>query len=296
MEINKKLGDISGKSKTLHSIGRIYQNKGESEKALKCFNESLEINKKLGNISGRSKTLHQIGIIYQLKGEYREALKCFNESLEIYEKLEDISGRSQTIYQIGMIYQDKREYEEALKCFNASMEIFEKLGDISGVAIIKGQTGNLYIELKRYKEAFIIFIEAYIVLKKIGSPYQKLAIKELLNVKKFLDEDYYRDGLKKAGIDEGELSDGEKENENPLIGLTMMSLSGDVNAGEQLLAVLDRFTDEVRESDEGKLIYRCIKFLYDLAHADDKAGFIKSADDAMVKMMVGFVGEENMPQ
>lgn len=294
MGVKQKLGDIIGISNIIHHMGMIHLDKGDFEQALKCFDVSMENYEKLGYLNQKSNTLNEIGMVYQVKGDYELALKFYIESMQINEKLEDINGKSKTLHNIGMINQYKQNYEQALKCYNDSINIKKTLEDITGVAITKEQIGILYFELKKYNEAFDFFIEAYTIFKKIQNPKRKIvAFQWILRIKKVLPEDYYKNGLQKAAIDEDKLI--AVENENLLKKFTMMSLNEDENARKFLQTILDRCPEEVKENDEGEFNYTYIKHLHALAHAVNKRAFIKSSNDTMVNKMVELMGKKNVP-
>ncbi len=77
----------------------------------------------------------------------------------------------------------------------------------------------------------------------------------MLNVKNFLVADYFKEGLRKAGISEDELGNFGQGEENPLKSITMLALSGQDGAGEQLQTILDKFPEDAKANEEGKTIY-----------------------------------------
>ncbi|WP_340641209.1 tetratricopeptide repeat protein [Nostoc cycadae] len=69
LEINERIGNVQGKTATLHQLGILYANKGEVDEAIALFNQSLEITESIGNVQTKAATLHQLGILYANKGE-----------------------------------------------------------------------------------------------------------------------------------------------------------------------------------------------------------------------------------
>ncbi|MEH2005943.1 tetratricopeptide repeat protein [Nostoc sp.] len=46
----------------MHELGRIYANKGEVDKAIALFNQSLEIKERIGDVQDKVVTLHALGM------------------------------------------------------------------------------------------------------------------------------------------------------------------------------------------------------------------------------------------
>ena len=54
---------------------------------MKCYEESLQIDERLGNLSGKTYSLSKIGAIYGIQGKYLKALDNLEEALNIFTKL-----------------------------------------------------------------------------------------------------------------------------------------------------------------------------------------------------------------
>ncbi|AKB47707.1 hypothetical protein MSKOL_1930 [Methanosarcina sp. Kolksee] len=65
----------------------IHYLQGNYEEAVKKYNQSLKMKEELGNKSGIAITLGQMGRVLEEKGEYELALKDYYTALEIFEEL-----------------------------------------------------------------------------------------------------------------------------------------------------------------------------------------------------------------
>ncbi|MBU1661243.1 MAG: CHAT domain-containing protein, partial [Chloroflexi bacterium] len=99
LEIKAGLGDLKGKSATLHQMAGIYVTRGDLDGAMQLYQQSLEIKAGLGDLQGKSATLHQMAGIYVTRGDLDGAIHLYQQSLEIKEGLGDLKGKSATLHQ-----------------------------------------------------------------------------------------------------------------------------------------------------------------------------------------------------
>lgn len=59
----------------LGSIGNIYYDLGELEKAKECFQKAFYIDQEIGHKSGEVNWAWNLGLIYERFGEYQQAIK-----------------------------------------------------------------------------------------------------------------------------------------------------------------------------------------------------------------------------
>ena len=124
--------------------------------------------------------------------EYYDSLEDINRRIRIYEKLlrgidekrEDNVQRSLVFtMNLGRLFSARGDYDQALTNFRKSHKIAEELGDRAGVASSHGQMGKLLTELKKYEGAFEEFILALYIFVELQSPYAKLAMQNLRNLR-----------------------------------------------------------------------------------------------------------------
>ncbi|MEH1790391.1 MAG: tetratricopeptide repeat protein [Nostoc sp.] len=96
------------------AIGYIYSNKGDVEKAIALYNQSLEIKERIGDVQGKAATLNNLGYIYSNKGEVDEAMSTtgyayalYNKSLEISERIGDVQTKAATLQCLGYLRQQR---------------------------------------------------------------------------------------------------------------------------------------------------------------------------------------------
>ena len=69
----------------MYAIRSYYEQKGDFEKAMQFYNQSLEIDKKTDNKNGVASSLNNIGNILQKQGNYKSAIDYYIKVLNIRE-------------------------------------------------------------------------------------------------------------------------------------------------------------------------------------------------------------------
>jgi len=102
----------------------------------------------------QSNVIHNLAVLLQSRGDYDKALHYYEQSLKTKEELGDRAGISSSLHQIGMVHQQRGDYDKALHYYEKSLQTKEALGDRAGMAKSHAQIGVLLIDTKRYPKAF----------------------------------------------------------------------------------------------------------------------------------------------
>ncbi len=183
LDIEKnKLKNEEKTADTYNTIGRVYDNLGNYEKALEFYNKSLDINlKTIGEIhSETATTYNNIGRVYYALGNYEKALEFYNKSLDITLKTigEIHSSTAITYDNIGQVYYALGNYEKALEFYNKSLDIkLKTIGEIhSETATTYNNIGIVYKALGNYEKALEFYNkDLNIYLKTIGEIHSETA-------------------------------------------------------------------------------------------------------------------------
>jgi hypothetical protein len=170
LAILEKLGDINGKAVTLNAMADVYVTRGDLDRALGLYQESLAIKEKLGDIREKAVTLHQMANVYVTRGDLDRALGLYQESLAILEKLGDIRGKSATLHARADVYVTRGDLDRALGLYQESLAIREKLGDIRGMTTTLSRMANLRMNHAEWDEAEELLTEALRLARQLKYP------------------------------------------------------------------------------------------------------------------------------
>ena len=127
--IREEIGNFQDIAGSLNNLGLIYRTKGELEKALEYYKRGLAFYDEIGNPVYIALALNNIGDAYRAKGELDKALEYLQRSLALKDEIGNLQDIATTLDNIGIIYRAKGELDKASNCFQRSLALEEKIGN-----------------------------------------------------------------------------------------------------------------------------------------------------------------------
>ena len=76
----------------------VYVTRGELDRALALYQESLQIKEQIGDLKGKAASLHQMAQVYLTRGDLDRALALYQESLQLKEQIGDLQGKAASLH------------------------------------------------------------------------------------------------------------------------------------------------------------------------------------------------------
>ena len=153
----------------------LYKDKGEWDKAIECFQDSLKILEKADDKQGMATILNNRGFLYKDKGEWKKAEEDFERARRKLETIGDERGMAISLKNLGLLYKDQGMWDEAVERFRSSLAILERVGDERGMAITYNDLGFLYKDQENWDEAINCFQQSQKNLDTLGDEQGKAA-------------------------------------------------------------------------------------------------------------------------
>ncbi|RLC36597.1 MAG: hypothetical protein DRH33_06730, partial [Candidatus Nealsonbacteria bacterium] len=175
-----KVNNLRRKARAIKSIGLAYLFKGDTERGYKYLKDSLKICKEIKAEILYAMVLNNIGIYYDMVGEWENAVKYYKKSLSIYKKLNDIIQISNTMGNIGFSYSYLNKSKIAIYHFKKSVKLSEKIGDIYNKGINLIHLGEEYLKKDNLKKTKFYIIQAEEIFRKLED---KLGLADVYRLK-----------------------------------------------------------------------------------------------------------------
>jgi len=120
-----ELKDRNGEANNLTSLGSIYNQLGDRQKAIDYYNKALEIRQAREDKYGESYTLSAIGSTYSQLGNHSKALEYLNRALAISRSINDRPGETETLYQLSRLERQSGDLIRARARIEAALELVE---------------------------------------------------------------------------------------------------------------------------------------------------------------------------
>lgn len=164
--------DLFGVASCHNSLGALYFNLNELDKAESYYLKCIEQSKKAGMDKYLPSAYNNLGAVYAMQKKYNQALMYFNEGLKLRLKQNDQYGIASSYGNLGRIYTVLGRFKEALEFQKKSLSIRETLKDEEGVANTLNNIGEIFLDQEYFSEAVIWFNKGLAVAQQFG--YQEL--------------------------------------------------------------------------------------------------------------------------
>lgn len=148
-----------------NNMGIIFDQRGQGDSAMLCYDKSYEMSRKIGNIYLEASSLGNIGYLYWNKGDYKNALDYSFQALAILDTGTNYTSIAAIIEHIAMIYYDVKDYKNSIKFHGEAIKFYEKANDEGDIAGVYSNLSLNYLESNKdsvifyLKKAETIFIK-----------------------------------------------------------------------------------------------------------------------------------------
>ena len=169
LKLYRQINDKKSEALTFLSIGRVYADLGEKQKALTYYDQALPLFRQVENKVGEASTLNNIGAVYDDLGEKQKALSSYDQALPLRRQVRNKGGEAVTLNNIGAVYDDLGEKQKALTYYDQALPLYRQVGDKGGEAGTLTNIGKVYNDLGEKQKALSYFLDKPLPLyRQIG--------------------------------------------------------------------------------------------------------------------------------
>jgi len=151
-------------------MGVAFSRKGDYDRAIELYEESLELARTHEDFSLQAKCLSNIGNVHYFKAELDEAYTCYNDALEINSRLGDQAGVGRQTMNLGLIELMRGDYQAGLDQLNRSAMIFKELGERGMFALVLINISQSRTTLSEYDNSIVAAEEALEIARDVTLP------------------------------------------------------------------------------------------------------------------------------
>jgi diguanylate cyclase (GGDEF)-like protein len=145
--------DITGKAMGLNNIAYTLHTMGRDEEALPYAREALEIYGKEPFSVGKLELLHTLGCIYLEIGEIERASSYFEEVARSAEQYDNSLQIINALFGLGSIHELRGEPDQALQKLIRILQISQEIGSLASECSAREHLARLNKQLGRYQQA-----------------------------------------------------------------------------------------------------------------------------------------------
>ena len=145
--------DLIEEARTLYTLGQIYIEIGDKEKATKYTTDALSIAQASNDRKVEAHALKLLGEVQHYFGDKRKAIQYYEQALPLMRAVGDRAAEAHTTSNMGVAYSNTGEKRKALALYDAAAKIFRELQNRSALAEVTGNMGVTYDLMGEYQRA-----------------------------------------------------------------------------------------------------------------------------------------------
>ncbi|MEV0752324.1 BTAD domain-containing putative transcriptional regulator [Streptosporangium sp. NPDC050280] len=163
-------GEVKGRAGALDSLGMVFQETGETDRALAALGESLELCRRTRLPAGQTKVLCNLGLVSADSGRIENARRYLAEALSLARRLGDRHMEAMALHNLGHTCQRDDRFEEAIQHYERALAIRDDIGDAEGKGTTFDTLGTLMQATGRYARGRRYWYKALAAFEEIGHP------------------------------------------------------------------------------------------------------------------------------
>jgi CHAT domain-containing protein/tetratricopeptide (TPR) repeat protein len=161
-------GDVRGELGVQLRLAYLRGSLGQYALAAAHYERALKVYEETKNLSGLSSTLAGLAVAYHKLGDFAKAEEYYQRTLDVKRRLGDKRGAAWSLNSLGMIADMQGRYRDALSFEHEAMAIYREAGDRAGTGEAHFSIGSVYYYLGNYTEALKHYEEAFAVAVETG--------------------------------------------------------------------------------------------------------------------------------
>ncbi len=150
------------------TLGTIYHNELDFDKALLSLKKAGAINAKLDNVLIATKVLNARGGIARDKGEYDSAMFFYNQALSLMQRTKEDYRMPEILNNIGIIFIRRKMIGEGMRYYFQALAVAKDTDNRRSQALALGNIGSTLLSQKKYSEAEKYLLEGMRIAKALG--------------------------------------------------------------------------------------------------------------------------------
>ncbi|MCO6492369.1 MAG: tetratricopeptide repeat protein [Phaeodactylibacter sp.] len=161
LEIGTAIGDKIQQARVMRSLGIVYSNLTEFDKAEGYYLQALAIHEERGEKKWQADVLRNLGNNAGRSNNLEKAIGYYEQGVELIRELGNKSEEAAIYNMMGYTCSIMGNFPKALEYSHTALKLMEAAGDKEGIADCYNRISNLYLSLEDYSQALFFIEKSY---------------------------------------------------------------------------------------------------------------------------------------
>lgn len=148
LALDRGLGNRAGMVNNLAALARLYQDQGDSSRALTMAQQAEETQAALNVSQHWADALGNLALAYRAQADLENAQTCLEQSLQIQRDLGSLAGEAACLDNLGFVYQERVDLARALQLHQQARALFEFAGAHAQAEVTRQRVAALKRQLE----------------------------------------------------------------------------------------------------------------------------------------------------
>ena len=168
LQVARTAGDKIGEAWALDGLGNVYEQFGDKKEAIGILEQALTLWRATGHRNGELNTLNNLGVTYYALDEKQKTLEYFELARTICHDLHNQSDEASLLNNLAAAYGSLGNYAKDLELETVVLDIQRQRKDRDSQAIALNNIGYVYSVLSQYQKAMDAYLEALDIEHDLG--------------------------------------------------------------------------------------------------------------------------------
>lgn len=155
--------DRLGRGRFLNNLGNVYQDLGDFDQAIACFDSSLALKRRLDEPRSLGPTLVNLAMLHFQQHDYRQTLDLLYEARQVFQTKQDRLSLINLMFNLGAIYEQLEDCHTALGYYRYGIDLQEDMGMTEGrgrmlasIGRLEAKMGQVELGMARHEAAMCL--------------------------------------------------------------------------------------------------------------------------------------------
>ncbi len=177
-ESEREMAEVQ--SSLRHELANVCVTRGDLDRALALYEESLQIKEQIGDLQGKAASLHQMAAVFLTRGHLDRALALYEESLQILEQIGDLKGKAASLSNMANLFMQQRDWTAAERVLEESLAIARQLQQPDGVAFSIVKLGQVAEALDDKETALTYYRQGLTTFEQLGMSSESSQVRNMI--------------------------------------------------------------------------------------------------------------------
>jgi tetratricopeptide (TPR) repeat protein len=169
IEASETVNDDQAYAAFLHNLAVQHQHRGEVERAIREYQQSLQMRMVSHDRKAVATTLGNLGNAYADLGKFGRAIDYYKQALMIAREVSDRAGEATTLNNMAGIYRATGQQGRALELLEQALPILRAIGERAGEATTLNNMAGIYRATGQPGQALVLLEQALSMHREVGN-------------------------------------------------------------------------------------------------------------------------------